>query len=459
MALNRTQISQSLSVMQGRLFLENCDLTDIAKQFGTPLFVVSETHLRSNLRRYKKAFATHWQEGPVRIMPSLKASPLLAIRKVLSDEGCGCDVFGPGELECALRSNMNPADISINGSIKDRSIIRRGIEIGARIVLDSPRELEICEQEAASLNKIARVMYRIKPAMTDLNVKSDFAPDYEIRDLTQLIKYGIPTAELLPMCTRTLQLPHIKPVGVHVHIGRHSKKLDVWQALVTQTVLLTKQMSELMAGWVPSEVDFGGGFPSFPDTDPDVYVKGYLGHDIEDYAKVIATTFRDTMAAVDMDCRGITLEVEPGRGLHCDTGVHLTQVKNVKEESGRHARKWAEVDTSEVFLGVPGLSEEDPFAVMVANKGDHESKITTDIVGLTCNAERLCNQVKTPVLEEGDVIVLLDTGSYIEAMAANFNALPRPGTVLVSDNSVELIKRHETIDDVFERDIIPQRLK
>ena len=157
MALNRTQINQSLSVMQGRLFLENCDLTDIAKQFGTPLFVVSETHLRSNLRRYKKAFAAHWQEGPVRIMPSLKASPLLAIRKVLSDEGCGCDVFGPGELECALRSNMNPADISINGSIKDRSIIRRGIEIGARIVLDSPRELEICEQEAASLNKIARV--------------------------------------------------------------------------------------------------------------------------------------------------------------------------------------------------------------------------------------------------------------------------------------------------------------
>jgi diaminopimelate decarboxylase len=96
---------------------------------------------------------------------------------------------------------------------------------------------------------------------------------------------------------------------------------------------------------------------------------------------------------------------------------------------------------------------------MVANKGDQEKTITTDIVGLTCNAERLCNQVETPVLEEGDVIVLLDTGSYIEAMAANFNALPRPGTVLVSDNSVELIKRHETIDDLFERDIIPQRLK
>ena len=227
---------------------------------------------------------------------------------------------------------------------------------------------------------------------------------------------------------------------------------------MTQTVLLTKQMSELMKGWVPSEVDFGGGFPSFPDSDPDVYVKDYPGHDIEDYAKIIVTTFRDTMAATGMDSTGITLEVEPGRGLHCDTGVHLTQVKNIKQETGEQARKWAEVDTSEVFLGVPGLSEHDPFSVMVANKADYKNEITTDIVGLTCNAERLCNQIETPILEEGDVIVLLDTGSYIEAMAANFNALPRPGTVLVSGSTAELIKRHETIDDVFLRDIIPQRL-
>ena len=459
MTLERQNINQSLSLVKGRLFLEDCDLTEIAEQFGTPLFVVSEDHLRRNLRRYKNAFAAHWQEGPVRIMPSLKASPLLAIRQVLSDEGCGCDVFGPGELECALRGGVNPAEISINGSIKDHSIIRRGIQIGARIVLDSPQELEICEQEAQALNKVARVMYRIKPLMTDLDTRSDFAPDYAIRDLTQLIKYGIPTAELLPMCIRTLQLPHVEPVGIHVHIGRHSKKLEVWSALVTETVLLTKQMSELMNGWVPSEVDFGGGFPSFPDSDPDVYVKGYPGHEIEDYAKTIVTSFRDTMAAVNMDCSGITLEVEPGRGLHCDTGVHLTQIKNIKHETGPQARRWAEVDTSEVFLGVSGLSEGDPFAVMVANKADQASSIVTDIVGLTCNAERLCNQIETPLLEQGDVLVLLNTGSYIEAMAANFNALPRPGSVLVSGSRAELIKRHETIDEVLARDIIPSRLK
>jgi hypothetical protein len=83
----------------------------------------------------------------------------------------------------------------------------------------------------------------------------------------------------------------------------------------------------------------------------------------------------------------------------------------------------------------------------------------TDMVGQTCNAELLFNQVSTPQLEQGDVVALLNTGSYIEPMAANFNALPRPGTVLVCGDQAELIKRHETVDEVFARDIIPERLK
>ena len=97
------QISDSLTIRDGHLFIEGCDVPTLAQEFGTPVFVISESHLRSNLRRYKVAFEAHWPEGRVRIMPAIKASPILAVRRVLSDEGCGCDVFGPGELEGALR--------------------------------------------------------------------------------------------------------------------------------------------------------------------------------------------------------------------------------------------------------------------------------------------------------------------------------------------------------------------
>ena len=454
-----TRINDSLTIRGGRLFIEDCDASDLAREFGSPLFVVSESHLRANLRLYKNAFERHWPEGRVRIMPSLKASPLIAIRKVLSDEGCGCDIFGPGELECAVRGDVNPRDISVNGSIKDAEIISRAIDIGARIVLDSPKELELCEVEAAKLNKVARVMFRIKPFMADLETKSDFLPDAEIREMTQLIKYGVPTSEVLPMASRVMELAHVEPIGIHVHMGRHSKKIEVWQSWVRHCILLTKRLSDLMGGWVPEEIDLGGGFPSAPDKDTDVAVRGYDGPTVDQYAAAITDTLRNTMAEVGMNASGILIEVEPGRGLHCDTGIHLTTVRNIKEEKEHRPRKWAEFDTSEVFLGVPGLNEEPPFDIVFANKADAAHEITTDLVGQTCNAELLFNQVDAPVLEEGDVIALLNTGSYNEPMAANFNALPRPGTVLVCGDQADLIKRAETVDEVFARDSIPERLR
>jgi diaminopimelate decarboxylase len=453
------QISDSLSIREGRLFIEGCDTVELAEQYGTPLFVVSETHLRTNLRRYKRAFEQCWPEGKVRILPSFKANPLLAIRSLLTDEGCGCDVFGPGELEGALRGGVTPGEISVNGSIKDRSIIRRAIEIGARIVLDSPRELELCEEQAAALGKTARVMFRIKPFMEDLKEPSDFMPDAEIRELTQLIKYGIPTSEVLAMGPRVMELAHVDPIGIHVHMGRHSKKLEVWESWVRHCVLLTRKISDLMGGWRPDEVNFGGGFPSFPDRDIDIIVQGYDGPEFEEYAETITSTLRSTLDEVGMDSNGILLEVEPGRGLHCDTGIHLTTVRNVKEEENNRPRKWAEIDTSQVFLGIPSFNVEPPFDFLVANKADQPCTVTTDIVGKTCEAEVLFYQVEAPALEPGDVIALLNTGGYSEPMAANYNALPRPGTLLVREDQAEMVKRHESVDEVFGRDIIPDRLR
>ncbi len=453
------KINDSLSVRNGRLFVENCAASALAERFGTPLFVVSESHLRGNLRHYKTAFEHCWPEGRIRVMPALKASPILAIRRVLSDEGCGCDIFGPGELEGAIRGGVDPSDISVNGSIKSRDIIRRAISLGARIVLDSPKELEICEEEAKTLGKIARVMFRLKPFMEDLETPSDFIPSATIREMTQLIKYGIPTSELLPMGPRAIASPHIDPVGVHVHMGRHSKKLEVWESWVRNCVLLTKRLSDLMDGWVPREIDLGGGFPSVPDCDTDVYVREVGGPSLEDYAETITRTLRKTLEEVGMNASGILIEVEPGRGLHTDTGVHLSRVCNIKEEQENRPRRWVEIDTSEVFLGIGGLNEEPPFEFIFADKVDQPHAKCSDVVGQTCNAEQLFSQIMVPDLEEGDIMALLNTGAYIEPMAANFNALPRPGTVLVCGDQAELIKRHETVDDVFARDIIPIRLK
>ena len=149
-----------------------------------------------------------------------------------------------------------------------------------------------------------------------------------------------------------------------------------------------------------------------------------------------------------------TLEIEPGRGLHSDTGLHLTTVRNLKNEHSGAEQRWAEVDTSEVFLDLHGVPDECPLHFRCVSKRAADATTHYDVVGLTCNAEMLSLDTALPELDIGDVLAIYPTGAYIEPMAANFNALPRPGSVMIDQGKVRLIKHHETVDDVFARDII-----
>ena len=116
-----------LSIRNGHLFVEDCDTVALAEEFGTPLFVVSESHLVENLKRFQSEYERCWPEGPVRIMCAIKANPITAIRRVLTREGAGCDTFGGGELELALRGKVPTDDIAVNGSIKSPEINGAGV--------------------------------------------------------------------------------------------------------------------------------------------------------------------------------------------------------------------------------------------------------------------------------------------------------------------------------------------
>ncbi|MEY8199026.1 MAG: hypothetical protein RPS47_07285 [Colwellia sp.] len=447
-----------LSIRKGRLFLENVDLTQAARKHGTPLFVVSENYLRQNIREYKAAFEKYWPEGKVKVLPSVKANPNIAIRKVIDSEGAGCDIFGPGELECAIRAGVSGENISVNGSIKSKEIIQKSIALGATIILDSPKELELCIEGAKKLGMRANILLRLKPWLGDTDEMSDFLPNCEIRKLTQTIKYGIPTTEVFSMAKSLKSCKEVNLLGVHIHMGRHSKKLSIWELLIESYVLLIKELSDILNGWTPKVVNFGGGFAASLDKETRVAQTNYATPTVEDYAKSITSAFRNSMTKLNLSTKGIMIEVEPGRATHNQTGLHLTTVKNIKHETTNINHKWAEVDTSEVFLGIQGVNPTPPFDFVVASKADSPNDMTCDIVGVTCNAEWLFENVTVPNLCEEDVIALLNTGSYIEPMAANFNALPRPGMALISGDQCNMIKRHETVDEVFSRQVIPKYL-
>lgn len=453
------KLNESLSVRDGRLFIEDCDVSELADRFGTPLFVVSENHLARNLRQYQQAFDAQWPEGRVRIMAAIKANPVTAIRKILTREGAGCDTFGRGELELALRGGVPPGDIAVNGSIKGRDIIRKAIELDIPVVIDNPTELGYCEEEGASLGKRARILLRLKPYLEDLDEPSDFFPARTIREMTQTVKYGLTHTELKAMLPQVAQARWCELAGVHTHAGRHSKKDSFWVSMMQNYVKLIKLVADAVGNnWTPGIVSVGGGFAAEHDRESRVAVTNYTTPLPEHYAKLLTSAFRDAMTAAGLSTQGIVFEIEPGRALHNETAIHLARVHNIKHERDTIERSWVETDTSECFLSMGSLNIECPFDFVLANKADAAATEVYDLVGITCNYECLAEQASMAEAEPGDVISFLNTGSYIETYACNFNALPRPGMVLVNGSQAAWIKRPETQEEVFARDENPSWL-
>ena len=179
---------------------------------------------------------------------------------------------------------------------------------------------------------------------------------------------------------------------------------------------------------------------------------------IEDYAETTVTTFRDTLKAGGINLSNVRLQLEPGRSFYGDTGLHLTKVKKFKQQTQPMKLNWVLTDTTYFFMS-GGVYEFNFHEFKVANKVNAPTRHVADIVGHSCYADRISPLVKVPDMEEGDVIAFLDMGAYQEVSASNFNALPRPGVVLVKDDQAEVIKVAETIEDVYQRDRLPSWLK
>ena len=229
MPASATRLDDCLSIRDGRLWMEECDTVELARRFGTPVYAVSEDQLRRNARRIGAAFAADWPEGEVALLPSLKANLSLALRRILNSEGLGCDTFGPGELHAALASGIDPALISVNGSVKDAALVTRAVEAGARVTLDSAAELDLVAAAAQAAGRTARIRLRLRPDYDDLVMLSDFDPSVTIRAGAHRYKPGIPLEQAADVARRALATPGVELVGLMAHLGRHSADPEVWR--------------------------------------------------------------------------------------------------------------------------------------------------------------------------------------------------------------------------------------
>jgi diaminopimelate decarboxylase len=445
----RTCLDAVLSVAGGHLWVEGCDTVDIAAQFGTPLYVVSEAQLRANCRELAAAFERHWRVGPVELLPSLKANYTIAIRQILNEEGVGCDVFGHGELQAALWSGVPGEKISVNGSAKSAQLIGLAVAVGARITLDSEQELDLVIAATELQRKCADVRLRVRPDYLDLTGASDFFPNMTIRDAANLYKPGIELSVAVRVGRRVLQHPNTRLTGLMTHLGRHSADPAVWATMARTFGSVVAELAEAWAPWRPLELDIGGGFPSPRDpTSPERATAASL----ERFAESTAGALRHALNAGGVDPAGLVLQVEPGRSLLADAGIHLSRVCHVKRQHRPVPRTWVELDTTEMFLADLYM-EHAYFRPLFASHADAARVEKVEIVGQSCNFDLLARDVDAPAVAVGDVIAFLDTGAYQDAAASNFNALARPATVLVTEDQCTLIKRRETLEEIFARDL------
>ena len=493
-------IDGCLTTRDDHLFVEDCDTTELVRRFGSPLFVLSEAQLRSNVRRFQRAFAAHWKDGPVDILPAFKANWTLATRRVLTEEGAGADVYSEGELVGVLRAGVDPTVISVNGGGKSDSMLRRCVEAGVRITVEDLDEPERIDRIARELGRVAKIRLRVKPNFPNLWRTTDFAQECASIDLgIQAYKGGIPAQHLPELGRKVLGLENVELMGFHLHVGRHKSTLWYWRGAMLQYARLIAELCEAWGGYRPKEIDVGGGFATHRDpfdkvglrkdvvltlfTYPfEVALKAlgtgpryralsavvdkffpktpseYRAPIIEEYAEAVGRSLGGELRRLGVDTRGIRLQIEPGRCLYGDTGVHLTTVKTVKRQTVPIRFSWILVDTTCFFLA-GGTLDYFLHDFRIANKATAEPVEVADIVGHSCAADRILPFMRVPHVEKGDIVALLDAGAYLEVSASNFNALPRPATVLVSGDRADVIRRAEDLDDVYRRDEIPERLR
>ncbi len=429
----------------GVLEIDGADAAALLDRFGSPLNVIVERTLRANYRRARQAFSACWP-APLRVLYSIKANNTLAIRAILSDEGAGGDCFGLGELHATLAGGADPALVVMNGSNKTRDEIEAAVAAGIAINIDGIDEIGFIADTCRN-GRRARVNLRLKvlpEGLDDYVNELHPTPGGFVAGVSR-VKWGYTVSAAIPLVQRLLGMPGIELLGYSSHIGHLSSRPEAFAAVAGA---VAAAVSELHAatGFAPSVLDIGGAWA--PERDPSFRRAGLTDAPIELVARVACEALRASLPP------GMTLPelwVEPGRLIVSNAVVLLARAGAIKRDAG-HC--WMHVDASTNNL--PRIeSGRFHYVILPASRMHAPADTTVEVVGSTCFRSVLGSSRAMPAPQRDDVVAILDAGMYAEVFSTQFNAVPRPATILLSSRGAELVRERETIEDVFRHQRIP----
>ena len=428
----------------GHLEIGGCDAVGLAREFGTPLYVMDEALIRGNIRAYKAAFEKRYK-GKSHISYASKAFLVQAVVRLADQEGIEVDVASGGELYVALSAGFPAERILYHGNFKSDDEIREGVAAGVgRFVVDNPHELTRLARVAEEAGKVQPILLRVTPGI-DPHTHAKISTGQEDSKFGMSVHSG--TA--LDAARLALSSPSLKLLGIHCHIG--SQLLDD-QAHLDAADVMVEFLSTIRkeTGFTCEELDIGGGLGVryLPEHNPPSY---------EDFAERVC-------AAIETACEkcGLplpTLLQEPGRALVAEGGSTLYSVGPLKTVSlaGRD-RTFAVVDG--------GLSDNPrpvmygaKYSAMVADRASQPKDRIFTVSGKHCETDMLFEDMALGEVREGDTLAVQTTGAYNHTMASNYNRFRRPAVVFVCDGQADLVVARESYADLILNERVPERLK
>jgi diaminopimelate decarboxylase len=435
----------------GDLRIEQCGVRELLDHYGSPLFVASEATLRENYQRIYRAFANIWPAS-VEILYAIKANNNLAIRSVLYSEGAGSDCFGVAEMYATFMGGADPAFVVLNGSNKTQEELAKAVELGVTINIDSEDEIEVLNALAEVVDRVANVNVRLKivPPEYASEASDYFGVPTALDQYLRREKWGFSTDAAIRLVERIGNCRNLRQTGFSLHVGRVSSRPEMFRMWAAETARIVTAIKKA-TGFSPNTLDIGGGWAR--ERDPESRSLELNPYTIEHYAKAVGDTLLSSFRQNGLKIPQLWLEV--GRYIVGNALMLIGTTGTIKRDAGQ---TWINVDcsTNTLMRVDTAASRHHVFAATEMHRPLTE---VAHVVGPTCIDSFFAENHRMPSMKRGDPIVILDTGMYAETTSTQFNGMTRPATVLVSGRRHELIKRRETIEDVFALHRIPERLR
>ena len=421
----------------GHLHLDGVDLVEVAKQYGTPVYVMSEKQIRENCRAFTQAMARNFGEK-YKVAYASKALCAKFIYRILQSEGIHADVVSGGELYTALKAGFDPKHLHFHGNNKTVAELEMGVDCGiGSIIIDAYEEVERLEAVCAARGVHQRVLFRVKPG-----VHADTHEFISTGQNDSKFGFGIEDGEAMRLARHILEQPHLDFAGIHCHIGSQVFSVDAFaRAAKIMFDFFCKMEQELNIHM--DEMIIGGGFgvKYMPSDEP-----GTFGEKLDAMGKVM----HEEAAKYGREIPEIV--IEPGRSMVCAAGCTLYTVGSVRD-----------IKDARTYVSVDGGMIDNPrfvlygaeYDAVVANRANAPRDKVQTIAGRCCESgDLVARDLKFQTAKAEDIICTFATGAYNFSMASNYNRVPRPSIILVKeDGTAAEVVRRQTYEDLISCDL------